>query len=123
MLLPELMNFMRNIGQSIGTSALTTVLARGEQFHQSVLAPHTSAPRLRTAMQGLAMQLNHAGLSLHLAQNQATDRLYNMVQSQAAALAYLDAYWLLAVTGAIMFVASFLLKPNNPYKSANVAIH
>ncbi len=69
------------------------------------------------------MQLNHAGLNIHLAQNQATDGLYNTVQSQAAVLSYVDAYWLLAVTGAIMFVAPFLLKPNDPRKSGKVAMH
>ena len=34
-----------------------------------------------------------------------------------------SAYWLLAVTGAIMFVAPFLLKPNDPRKSGKVAMH
>jgi len=33
-----LMNFMRNIGQSVGTSAVTTLIARRSQYHQSVLA-------------------------------------------------------------------------------------
>src|ERR1700726_1329764 len=32
-----LMNFMRNIGQSVGTSAVTTLIARRSQYHQSVL--------------------------------------------------------------------------------------
>ena len=31
-----LVNFMRNIGSSVGTSMVTTVLARREQFHQSL---------------------------------------------------------------------------------------
>src|SRR5258705_9549508 len=55
-----LMNFMPNIGQSVGTSAVTTLIARRSQYHQSVLAGYTtSAPfhhrstrptmRLRTA--------------------------------------------------------------------------
>lgn len=46
-----------------------------------------------------------------------------MVQGQAAALSYVDAYWLLAVAGAIMFAGSFLLKRNDPGKSGNVAMH
>ena len=118
-----LMNFMRNMGQSIGTSALTTVLARRGQFHQSVLADYTASPRFQTAIQGLAGQLHQAGLSLSTAQHQASDRLYNMVQAQAAALSYVDAYWLLAVAGTIMFLGSFLLKPNDPRKGGNVAMH
>jgi hypothetical protein len=54
---------------------------------------------------------------------QASDRLYNMVQAQAAALSYVDAYWLLAVAAAIMFLGSFLLKRNDPGRGGNVAKH
>lgn len=118
-----LMNFMRNMGQSIGTSALTTVLARRGQYHQFVLADYTGSPRFQTAIQGIANQLHHAGLSLSTAQHQASDRLYNMVQSQAGALSYVDAYWLIAVAAGSMFIGSFLLKPNDPHKGGHVAMH
>jgi DHA2 family multidrug resistance protein len=117
------MNFMRNMGRSIGTSSLTTVLTRRDQFHQSILADYTASPRFQTAIQGLARQLHTAGLSTATAQHQAFGRLYNMVQAQAAALSYVDAYWLLAVAGAIMFLGSFLLRPNDPRKGGSVAIH
>jgi hypothetical protein len=35
-----LMNFFRNMGQSVGTSAVTTLIARRSQYHQSVLAEY-----------------------------------------------------------------------------------
>src|ERR1700745_4320524 len=38
-----LVNFMRNIGSSVGTSMVTTVLARRAQFHQSMLSFHATA--------------------------------------------------------------------------------
>jgi DHA2 family multidrug resistance protein len=41
-----LMNFMRNIGQSVGTSAVTTLIARRSQYHQSVLAEYTGSGSL-----------------------------------------------------------------------------
>jgi hypothetical protein len=50
-------------------------------------------------------------------------RLYAMVQAQAAVLSYIDVYWLLATGSVIMFVASFLLKRNEPGKSAKVSVH
>lgn len=118
-----MMNFMRNIGQSVGTSALTTVLARRDQFHQSVLSPYTASYRFHAAAQALAERLSQAGLSMQMAQHQAIDRLYNMVLGQAAALSYVDAYWLLAASGAVMFLASFLLKPNDPHKAGTVSMH
>ena len=37
-----LINFMRNIGSSVGTSIVTTLLARRSQFHQTMLSSYTS---------------------------------------------------------------------------------
>ena len=63
-----LMNFMRNIGQSVGTSAVTTLIARRSQYHQSVLAEYTGSARFDAAITALATRLTHAGLSVHAAQ-------------------------------------------------------
>src|SRR5262249_30251847 len=78
-----LINFVRNIGQSVGTSAVTTLLARRSQFHQSVLAENTSSPRFHSAVSGLTLRLTHAGLSTHSAQQQALARMYGMMMAQA----------------------------------------
>jgi MFS transporter, DHA2 family, multidrug resistance protein len=118
-----LMNFTRNIGQSIGTSAVTTLLAQRSQYHQSILADFTRSGRFQTAMKGLAVRLNHAGLSIHEAHRQATARLYHLVQVQSYALSYIDTYWLLAVGSAILFAGSFLLKANDPKTTEHVAVH
>jgi len=118
-----LMNFMRNIGQSVGTSAVTTLIARRSQYHQSVLAEYTASGRFQASIAALAMRLTHAGLSMHAAQQQALGRLYAMVQAQAAVLSYVDAYWLLAVASSIMFLGSFFLKKNEPGKGGSVSVH
>ena len=105
-----LMNFMRNMGQSVGTSAVTTLIARRSQYHQSVLSGFTSSGRFHAAITALAMRFTHAGLSAHAAQQQAVGRLYALVQAQAAILSYVDVYWLLSMGSAIsVFVALFLL--------------
>src|SRR5258708_28551267 len=44
-----LMNFMRNIGQSVGTSAVTTLISRPSPYHQSVLAGYTTSPPVHHA--------------------------------------------------------------------------
>jgi len=49
--------------------------------------------------------------------------MYALVQSQAAVLSYVEVYWLLAIASAVMFVASFLLKRNEPGKGGNVSVH
>jgi len=118
-----LINFTRNIGQSVGTSAVTTLLARRGQYHQSVLAEYTRSHRFDAAIAGLTSRLTHVGLSMHSAQQQALARLYAMVVSQAQALSYVDIYWLLAATSALMFLLCFLLAKNEPGKGGQVAVH
>jgi len=118
-----LINFVRNMGQSVGTSAVTTLLARRSQYHQSVLAEHTRSPRFAAAVAGLTSRLTHVGLSLHAAQQQALARMYSMVMAQAQALSYVEIYWLLAVTSALMFLLCFLLAKNKPGEGGNVVVH
>ena len=118
-----LMNFFRNMGQSVGTSAVTTLIARRSQYHQSVLTEYTASGRFHSSITALATRLTRAGVSAHTAHQQALGRLYALVQSQAAVLSYVDIYWLLAMGSAIMFVASFLLKRNEPGKGAKVSVH
>jgi DHA2 family multidrug resistance protein len=118
-----LINFVRNLGQSVGTSAVTTLIARRSQYHQSVLAEYTRSPRFDAAVAGLASRLTQVGLSMHSAQQQAVARMYNMVMAQAQALSYVDIYWLLAVISALMFLLCFVLAKNEPGKAGNVPVH
>jgi DHA2 family multidrug resistance protein len=118
-----LMNFMRNIGQSIGTSAVTTLIARRSQYHQSVLSQYTASTRFHAAITGLAIRLTQTGLSVHAAQQQALTRMYALVQAQAAVVSYVEVYWLISMASAIMFVCSFLLKRNEPGKAGKVSVH
>lgn len=118
-----LINFTRNIGQSVGTSAVTTLLARRSQYHQSVLAEYTRSNRFDVAVAGLTSRLTHVSLNMHSAQQQVLARMYSVVTAQAQALAYVDIYWLLAVTSALMFVLCFLLAKNEPGKGGQVAVH
>jgi DHA2 family multidrug resistance protein len=118
-----LMNFMRNIGQSIGTSVVTTLIARRSQYHQSVLAEYTASGRFQASIAGLKLRLARDGLSMHGAQQQALGRLYAMVQAQAAILSYVDAYWLLSVISVMMFLGSFFLKTNELGKGGKISVH
>ena len=111
-----MVNFMRNIGSSVGTSMVTTVIARRSQFHQMTLVAHTTQgnQNFQNLINGFAQRLAQSGMSLHEAQAQAYARFYRAVQAEAATLAYIDTFWILSVGAAIMFVLSFLLKKNQP---------
>jgi len=121
-----LINFTRNIGSSVGTSIVTTMIVRRSQFHQSRLVTSTSRgnTRFQDAIAGMAQKLSHAGLSQHEAQRQALARIYASVQTQAAALAYIDTFWVLGIAALVMFFLSFLLKKNNPRAGrGSVSVH
>jgi DHA2 family multidrug resistance protein len=111
-----IINFMRNIGSSVGTSMVTTLIARRAQFHQTTLVGHTAtgSQSFENAIHGMAARLADSGMSLADAQTQAYARIYRSVQAQAATLAYIDTFWLLAVGASIMFALSFLLTKNDP---------
>jgi MFS transporter, DHA2 family, multidrug resistance protein len=111
-----LANFMRNMGSSVGTSLVTTLIARRSQFHQQVLIDHARSdnPNFQNSVNGLTQRLSHAGLSPHEAHSTAFAKIYQAVQAQAASLAYVDTFMVLAVGAGIMFFLAFFLKKNDP---------
>jgi DHA2 family multidrug resistance protein len=119
-----LLNFMRNIGSSIGTSMVTTLLARRAQFHQMYLVAHTTLgkPSFTEAVNALAARLAVSGLDASRASSQAYGRVYRALIGQATTLAYIDTFWVLAVGAAIMFILSFALRKNEPGGGGEVAV-
>jgi MFS transporter, DHA2 family, multidrug resistance protein len=119
-----LINFMRNMGSSVGTSIVTTLLARRGQFHQEVLVSHIRSgnPRLYAGVQGLSQRFAAGGLDPHSAQSAAYAQIYQLIQAQSGALAYIDTFMVLAVGSAIMFFLSFILKKNDPGGGGHVAV-
>src|SRR6266481_809217 len=111
-----IVNFMRNMGSSVGTSLVTTLIARRSQFHQARLVEFARPdnPNLQNSANGLAQHLANSGLGAHEAQTQAYARIYQSLQAQAASLAYIDTFMVLAVGSAIMFFLAFVLKKNDP---------
>ena len=73
-------------------------------------------------MRGIAPRLARHGLTSYEAQRQAVARLYHVVQGEARALAYVDAFWILAILAAVMCGLSFLLKRNDPRAGGGVAV-
>ena len=121
-----LINFVRNIGSSFGTSGVTTLLAQRSQFHQERLTAYTSPGDVNfsNALSGAVQTAqNMAGTGAADAQQVGLARTYQTLQAQASALSYLDVYYILMVLAFIMFVASFLLKRNRPAKGDAVVAH
>jgi MFS transporter, DHA2 family, multidrug resistance protein len=111
-----IVNFMRNMGSSVGTSLVTTLIARRSQFHQHILVDYTRVdnPNFQNSVDGLTEHLAHSGLGTHEAHFQAYARIYQGLQAQAASLAYIDTFMVLAVGAGVMFCLAFVLKKNDP---------
>jgi DHA2 family multidrug resistance protein len=111
-----IVNFMRNMGSSVGTSLVTTLIARRSQFHQEILGgfARPDNPNFQNSLNGLTQQLARSGLGVNEARAQAYARIYREVQAHAASLAYIDTFMVLAVGAAIMFFLAFMLKRNDP---------
>jgi DHA2 family multidrug resistance protein len=120
-----LVNFMRNIGASVGTSVVTTVLSRRDQFHQERLGSNITAGNLtlQSTVNGLQHQLQHSGMSSHDAMNGAYGRVYRTLQLQASTLSYIDTFWLLTLAAGAMFCLTFFLKGNDPRGGEKVIAH
>jgi DHA2 family multidrug resistance protein len=118
-----IINFMRNMGSSVGTSMVTTLIARRSQFHQARLVQNVRVdnPNFMNSANGLAQHLATSGVGKHEAQITAYARIYQALQGQAASLAYIDTFMVLSVGAGIMFFLAFLLKRNDPGAGGVVA--
>jgi MFS transporter, DHA2 family, multidrug resistance protein len=119
-----MVNFMRNIGSSVGTSMVTTLIDRRSEYHQSVLVSHTAHGNqaFQNLIEGSTRLYVHSGMSQPDAQHRAYASVYQAVQAQSATLAYIDTFMVLAVISAIMFVLSFVLRRNDPRAGGEVAV-
>jgi DHA2 family multidrug resistance protein len=119
-----IVNFMRNIGSGVGTSMVTTLLARRAQLHQAMLAHHTTGydPALHAQVNGLSTQLLHSGISAADAQTHAYGLVYRSMLSQAQTLAYIDTYSLLAIGAGVMFLLAFIVRKNDPRAGGAVMV-
>jgi len=119
-----IVNLMRNIGSSVGTSMVTTLLARRAQLHQSYLGAHATSydPAFRNQVNGLARTLVHSGLSVPDAKAQAYGRIYQSLLAQSQTLAYIDTFMVLAIGAGIMFLLSFIVRKNDPAGGGEIAV-
>jgi DHA2 family multidrug resistance protein len=91
-------NLMRSIGGSIGIATVTTMLVRGSQAHQNYLTANAGAgnPVTGAMVRGLQARLFSEGADMVTAHQKALGVLYRSVQQQAALMAYMDNFRLMA---------------------------
>jgi DHA2 family multidrug resistance protein len=116
-------NLMRNVGGSIGISLATTLVARGGQIHQAILAGHLTPYDMRTRqfLHGTAHAM--AAFSDKVTgQRQAYGILYGTLVQQANLAAYIDTFAFLALL-CLLSVPVVLLFKKVRVRGGPVAAH
>jgi DHA2 family multidrug resistance protein len=111
-----IINMVRNIGGSVGISLATTLIARREQYHQSVLVEHATSlsSQYNTAVHALQQTyLVYSGSAVD-ALHRAQAAVYAMVQQQAALLSFNDAFWVMAIVLMAMVPLVLLMRKPPP---------
>ena len=107
-----IINLARNIGASVGIATVTTLLERRTQHHMAQLGEHvnTYSGAYRNMIAGLTATFSAAGSASSTAMARAQGMIYGMIQRQAAMLAFLDDFKLLAVVFFAIIPIFFLMK-------------
>jgi len=113
----SMFNLMRNIGGSVGIAAVTTYLARREQFHVNRLGAHVHAsdPQTRMMVRGLRGAFMARGADAHMALQRAFAAVWGMVQRHAAMAAFIDTFLALAVVFLMVLPMLLLMKKPRHY--------
>jgi DHA2 family multidrug resistance protein len=116
----SLTNLCRNWGASFGISFVTTMLERRTQYHQSVLVTNlTSAdPSVRQFVRTSSHFFVTRGASTPDAIHQAYGMVGSVMTQQAAMLAFMDCFHLLAVIVLAGLPLAVLIRPFEIGKAA-----
>ena len=107
-----LSNFARNIGGAMGTSLLSTFLARQNQMHQHSFASHTNHANanFEQLVSGLKATFMASGYDAVTAANQALAMAYQTVHAQSSALSFVNSFWLMSVTVFCLVPLPFIMR-------------
>jgi DHA2 family multidrug resistance protein len=116
----SLFNLVRNLGGSIGISAVNTIQLRRAQMNVNVLGSHvnpynSSATQMLSALQRMFMS---KGADVVTAAHQAREIVFRMVEQQASMLAYNTVFRLLG--GLFLLLIPFIFLMNRPPSNSGV---
>jgi|SRR5579875_2760046 len=120
-----IINLARNIGGSMGISFVTTLLARGAQSNQSLLAAHITSTNYSFAarIQSMTQYFLHAGESAAQARQLALRLFYQTLQGQAMMLSFLRDFRIMGYVCLAMIPFMFILKRARPGRPKGMPSH
>jgi MFS transporter, DHA2 family, multidrug resistance protein len=110
----SIFNLMRNIGGSFGIAAMTTFLMRRSQMHQTRLVERINLgnPQMRALLQQMQGYFHLQGVDNYTASRRALASLYGLVQQHASMLAFVEAFWIMAIV--FLLMVPFIFGLRNP---------
>ena len=120
-----LSNFARNIGGSIGTSLLSTFIARQNQAHQSGFAAHTSRGdvNFQQYLAGLKALFLSQGFDAATATAKALSMAYQSLLAQANALSFKNSFWGMSLMVLCLTPLPFVMRRPRPGQGRPQAAH
>ncbi len=121
-----LSNFSRNIGGAIGTSLLTTFLARQNQTHQRDFARHTTggSQPFQQMLNGYTALFASKGFSAAVSAKKALALAYQTVQAQAGVLSFESSFWVMSILVIVLVPLPFIMRRPKPGdRQASAAAH
>ena len=111
-----LSNFARNIGGSIGTSLLSTFLARQNQTHLQGFGGHTSHAdsNFEQLLNGLKATFLSQGYDAATATHKALAMAFQIVQQQASALSFKNSFWVISSIVVCLAPLPFIMRRPRP---------
>jgi len=105
-------NLLRNLGGSFGVAVVTTLLARGAQFHQSRLVDHLTYfdRNLQMAAPQISTILQERGFSSTLPDQGALGFIYGVLQRQASMLSFNDVFSFLSMMLFLILPLTLLMR-------------
>lgn len=116
-------NLARQLGGSIGIAAITTVLARRDEFHRAVLIEKVT-PFNQAAvetMNGFASIFKSHGMSPHDAESGARFLANSEVLRQASVLSFADISWLVGMLLCVTLPLVLMLDSGKKGKAVAIA--
>jgi len=120
-----LSNFARNIGGSIGTSLLSTFIARQNQTHQQTFAHHTThgTNNFQHLLSVLKAMFVSQGYDAVTAMKKAMAMAYQSMQAQASALSFKNSFWIMSVIVLCLTPLPFIMRRPRPGEDWRRAAH
>jgi DHA2 family multidrug resistance protein len=108
-------NIARNLGGSVGTAVLDTVITRREQFHDFEIGPYINAyrPVVQDRLNNLSVAFVNKGHDAVIATQQAYGQLKNIVRREAYVMAFNDAFLIVGISLLIAAVLVWLCQKDH----------